>query len=58
MEEKNDGCVRESKVLAWLGELLVSKDRDGGRTGDRFGDGMEVWSGWLTEFTLCELSPV
>ena len=35
MEEKNDGHVREGKVVAWLGEVLVSdEDRDGGSVGD------------------------
>ena len=56
---KNDGHVRESVVLAWLGELLVSdEDKDGGRVEDRFGDRTEGWSDWSIEFTLHELFPV
>ena len=42
MEEKNDSLVQEGEVVAWAGEVLVSEeDGDGGRTDNRFGDGME-----------------
>ena len=52
MEEKNEGHVQESVVLAWLGEPLASdEDGDGGRTGDIFGDGIEGGSECCTEST-------
>ena len=59
MEEKNDGHVREGKVVAWLGEVLVSdEDRDGGSVGDELGDGIDGGSECWTEWTSKELSPL
>ena len=42
VDEKNDSQVQEGDAVSWACEVLLSKeDRDGGNTGDRFGDGME-----------------